>query len=59
LVECAWSAIQKDPVMARRYNELKQRMTGKRSIIIIARKLTSRIYSVLKNEIPYQVGLAA
>jgi transposase len=59
LVECAWSAIQKDPIMARRYNELKQRMTGKRSIIIIARKLTSRIYTVLKNEIPYQVGLAA
>jgi transposase len=24
LVECAWSAIQKDPAMAQRYNELKQ-----------------------------------
>lgn len=59
LIECAWSAIQKDPVMAQRYNELRQRLTGKRSIVIIARKLTSRIYSVLKKETPYQVGLAA
>ena len=58
LVECAWSAIQKDPIMAWRYNELKQRLTGKRSIVIIARKLTSRIYAVLKNGTPYQAGLA-
>jgi transposase len=58
LVECAWTAIQKDPVMLQRYNELKTRLTGKRAIIIIARKLVSRIYAVLKNETPYQVGLA-
>ena len=58
LVECAWSAIQKDPVMALRYRELKQRLTGKRSIVIIARKLTARIYAVLKNETPYQMGVA-
>jgi transposase len=55
LVECAWSAIQKDPVMAQRYNELKQRLTGKRAIVVIARKLISRIYAVLKNETPYQL----
>ena len=55
LVECAWSAIQKDPVMAKRYNELKQRLTGKRAIVVIARKLISRIYAVLKNETPYQL----
>lgn len=57
LVECAWSSIQKDPVMAQRYNELKQRLTGKRAIVVIARKLVSRIYAVLKNEQPYQLGL--
>jgi transposase len=55
LVECAWSAIQKDPVMSKRYNELKQRLTGKRAIVVIARKLISRIYAVLKNETPYQL----
>ncbi|RAV99963.1 IS110 family transposase, partial [Pseudochryseolinea flava] len=58
LVECAWSAIQKDPVMSQRYNELKQRLTGKRAIIVIARKLISRIYAVLKNQTPYQLGYA-
>jgi transposase len=57
LIECAWSAIQKDPIMAQRYNELKLRLTGKRAIVVIARKLTSRIYSVLKNGTPYQLGI--
>ena len=56
LVECAWSTIQKDPVMLQRYNELKQRLTGKRAIVVIARKLISRIYAVLKNERPYELG---
>jgi transposase len=58
LVECAWTTIQKDPIMLQRYNELKTRLTGKRAIVIIARKLVSRIYSVLKNERPYEIGLA-
>lgn len=57
LVECAWSAVQKDPVMLNRYNELKQRLTGKRAIVVIARKLLSRIYYVLKNQQPYKLGL--
>ena len=57
LIECAWSAIQKDPIMLQRYNQLKQRLTGKRAIVVIARKLLSRIYAVLKNETPYQLGL--
>ena len=57
LVECAWSTIQKDPAMLLRYNELKQRLTGKRAIVIIARKLVSRIYHVLKTQQPYQLGL--
>lgn len=58
LVECAWTTIQKDPIMLQRYNELKTRLTGKRAIVIIARKLVSRIYAVLKNETPYAIGLA-
>lgn len=57
LVECAWSTIQKDPVMLTKYNELKQRTTGKRAIVVIARKLLSRIYHVLKTQQPYQLGL--
>jgi transposase len=58
LVECAWTTISADPVMMRRYEELKKRITAKRAIIIIARKLLSRIYYVLKNEKPYELGVA-
>ena len=58
LVECAWSTIQKDPVMSQRYSQLTQRLTGKRAIVVIARKLLSRIYAVLKNEKPYEIGFA-
>jgi transposase len=58
LIECAWTTIQKDPIMLQRYNEPKTRLTGKRAIVIIARKLVSRIYAVLKNEKPYELGLA-
>jgi transposase len=57
LIECAWTTISKDPVMLQRYEELKKRLTGKRAIVIIARKLVSRIYYVLKNEKPYELGL--
>lgn len=57
LIECAWTTISKDPVMLQRYEELTKRLTGKRAIIIIARKLLSRIYYVMKNEKPYELGL--
>jgi transposase len=57
LIECAWTTISKDPVMLQRYQELTKRHTGKRAIIIIARKLVSRIYYVMKNEKPYELGL--
>lgn len=57
LVECAWTSITKDPVMEKRYEELKKRLTPKRAIIIIARKLLSRIYFVLKNQKPYELGI--
>jgi transposase len=58
LIECAWTAVSADPIMLQRYEELKKRLTGKRAIIIIARKLLSRIYYVLKNQKPYEIGLA-
>ena len=57
LVECAWTTIGADPVMMQRYEELKKRITAKRAIIIIARKLLSRIYFVLKNQKPYELGV--
>ena len=59
LVECAWHAIRKDPVLTAKYEELIKRMTGKRAIVVIARKLLSRIYHVLKYLEAYDVGRAA
>ena len=57
LVECAWTTISADPAMMQRYEELKKRLTAKRAIIIIARKLLSRIYFVLKKQKPYELGI--
>ncbi len=56
LIECAWQTIQKDPVMLVKYEELIKRMTKKRAAVVIARKLLSRIYHVLKFEEPYELG---
>jgi transposase len=57
LVECAWQTIQKDPAMLVKYEKLIQRMTKKRAAVVIAKKLLSRIYYVLKNQQPYELGV--
>ncbi|MCX2746154.1 IS110 family transposase, partial [Mangrovivirga sp. M17] len=57
LVECAWSSVQKDPVMLQRYEELLQNHSRKRAILIITRKLVSRIYRVLKTKEEYVIGV--
>ena len=59
LIECSWQAVQKDPALLVKYEELLKRMTKKRAIVVIARKLLSRIYHVLKYEEPYEIGLVA
>lgn len=59
LVECAWQTIQKDTAMLLRYEALTKRMTKKRAIVVIARKLLSRIYHVLKYEEVYELGKVA
>jgi hypothetical protein len=43
--------------MAACYSEYKKRMTGKRAIIKIARKLVNRTYTVWKNNLDYQTGI--
>ena len=57
LVECAWTAVQRDPVMLSCYEELIKRHTKKRAIVKIARKLASRIYRVLKTKEEYELGI--
>jgi transposase len=57
LVEAAWVAIKRDPALALIYNDLKKKMSGKRAIIKIARKLLCRIRYLLLNEIKYEKGI--
>ena len=57
LVECAWTSVQRDPVMLSCYEDLLTRHTKKRAIVKIARKLASRIYRVLKEKEDYDLGV--
>ncbi len=53
IIEAAWVAIRKDPVLLRVYSDLLKRMKGQHAIIRIAKKLLSRIRYVWKNQQPY------
>lgn len=57
MIEMAWTAVRLDPSMTLAYNEYKNRMTGKRAIIRIARKMLSRIYYVLLKQHAYEKGV--
>lgn len=59
LVESSWQAVQKDPALLIRYEALIKRMTKKRAIVVIARKLLSRVYHVLRHQEPYELGRVA
>lgn len=53
LIEAAWIAVKKDPVMLKKFDELSKKMRKQKAIIKIAKKLLSRIHSVWKNKTPY------
>ncbi len=57
LVEDAWVAMRHDPALTLAFNQWSVRMTGKRAIVKIARKLLSRIRYVLINETVYTKGI--
>lgn len=57
MVEMAWTVIRLDPAMTLAYNEYIKRMTGKRAIIRIARKMLSRIYYILLKQQSYEKGI--
>ena len=57
LVEAAWTAIRLDPALNFAFGEYKKRMTAKRAIVRIARKLLNRIYFVLNKQQPYVTGV--
>lgn len=57
LIETAWTAIRLDPAMLMAYKEYNKRMTGKRAIIRVARKMLSRVYYMLQKKQSYEKGI--
>jgi transposase len=57
LIEAAWEAVRLDPVMMATFNRLKVRMNKYKAIIRIARKMISRIRSILLTQTTYQLGI--
>lgn len=56
IIEAAWVACRKDPVMQNYY----RKHLGKNSkaiIVKVARKLLSRLLAVIKTETPYEIGV--
>ena len=59
LIEAAWSAVGKDPVLMSCYNRLRKRMEAQKAIIRIARKLLARMRYVLIHQTEYKLRVAA
>jgi transposase len=59
LVQCAWVAINKDPELRAFYRRIYQRqpkkVAARKAIVAVARKLTTRMYAVLKQQRPYVI----
>jgi transposase len=57
IIEAAWEAVRLDPALMVKFNELTRRMNKNKAIIRIARKLVSRMRSVLIAREPYKLGI--
>jgi transposase len=59
LIQSAWTAIKKDPELRAFYRRIYQRhpkkVAARKAIVAVARKLTNRIYVVLKEQRPYVI----
>ena len=59
LIQSAWTAIKKDPELREFYRRIYQRhpkkVAARKAVVAVARKLTTRIYVVLKERRPYVV----
>lgn len=59
LIQCAWVAINKDPELRAFYRSIFQRqpkkLAARKAIVAVARKLTTRMYVVLKEQRPYVI----
>lgn len=57
LIEAAWIAVRRDPVLTQYYGEQLKILPGKKVIIKVARKLLNRIRTVWQNKINYAEGV--
>jgi transposase len=57
IIEAAWMAIRKDPVLLAKYENLCKRMKPQEAIVRIAKKLLSRIRYVWLNHQSYVIGV--
>jgi transposase len=57
LIECAWTAMRKDPALTLAYQNLRKGMRAQLAIVRIARKLLNRIRYVLVHQEPYVIGV--
>jgi transposase len=57
LIQSAWTTIRKDPELRAFYRRIYQRhpqkVAARKAIVAVARKLTTRIYAVLKQQRPF------
>ena len=53
IVESAWIAVRKDPVLSAAYVEYCRKMKPGKAIIKVARRIINRIYFVMKHQHPY------
>lgn len=63
LIEGAWMGIRRDPELRAFYDRVRQRhpqgIGARKAIVAVARKITMRVYSLLKNQKPYESLLMA
>jgi transposase len=59
LIQCAWTAIRKDPELRafyrRVYDRQPKKVAARKAIVAVARKLTTRMYAVLKEQRPFVI----
>jgi len=59
LIQCAWVAINKDPELRAFYRRIYERqpkkVAARKAIVAVARKLTTRMYAVLRQQRPFVV----
>jgi len=58
IIEAAWQAVRKDPVMQNYYRSHSGK-NSKAAIFKVGRKLLSKIHAVIKTEIPYSIGVVS